>query len=87
MPDDTTGTLHRCPVCEAPAPSVAACKIHISRCNDAAHWGYIGDDLHDEIVAHQLLTDRGVIGRLRHVLATSNLLARWRQLAAGLLHR
>ncbi len=79
--------LYRCPICEAPAPSVAACKIHISRNNDAAHWGYVGDDLEAEIVGHQLITERGVVGRLRYALATSHLLARWRRLVAGLLHR
>lgn len=79
--------LYRCPICEAPAPSVAACKIHISRNNDAAHWGFVGDDLHEEIVGHQLIAERGLVGRLRYALATSDLVARWRRVVAGLLHR
>lgn len=87
MPDDPADTIYRCPICEAPAPSVGACKIHISRCNDAAHWGYVGDDLHDEIVTHQLIVDRGVRSRLRHLFATSALGAWWRRLVSRLLHR
>ncbi|MDZ7702513.1 MAG: hypothetical protein U5J98_10900 [Halobacteriales archaeon] len=87
MPDEPSESLYRCPICEAPAPSVGACKIHISRNNDAAHWGYVGNDLHDEIVAHQSIADRGLVGRLRYAFATSDLMTRWRRLVAGLLHR
>lgn len=87
MPDDPLETFYRCPICEAPAPSVGACKIHISRCNDPDHWGYVGDDLHDEIVTHQLLADRGVHGRLHRLLAAMDLGARWRRVVSAFLHR
>ena len=85
MGSSDSGSLYHCPLCETPAPSVAACKIHISRCNDAVHWGYVGNDLHDEIVAHQLLTDRGPLGRLRHLLFASGAVDRLRRRALGLL--
>lgn len=80
-------SLYRCPLCKAPAPSVGACKIHISRCNDEVHWGYVGDDLHDEIVARQVVTDRGVFGKLRYLIEESNFIESTRRMAASLLHR
>lgn len=79
--------LYRCPICEDPAPSMAACKIHISRCNDAAHWAYVGNDLHDEIVAGQRLEDMGLRSRLRHIVVTANVLQQLRRTANGILQR
>jgi len=87
MATDDSDILYRCPLCEAPAPSVAACKIHISRCNDEIHWGYVGDDLHEEIVEHQLVTDRGLAWKLRSLIAESKHLGRLRRAAGSLLHR
>lgn len=87
MSEPPENSLYLCPLCEAPAPSVGACKIHISRCNDPVHWGYAGNDLHDEIVARELVTDRGPFGKLRRLLARSDLVDRSVRAATGLLHR
>lgn len=87
MESSDSDSLYRCPLCEAPAPSVGACKIHISRCNDEVHWGYVGQDLHDEIVARQIVTDRGTLGKLRYLLEESSLIESSRRKAASLLHR
>jgi len=79
--------LYRCPLCEAPAPTVSACKIHITRCNDEVHWGYVGDDLHEEIVEHQLVTDRGLVTKLQYLIAESRQFGRLRRIADGLRYR
>lgn len=62
MDEAETDGPYWCPLCQVPAPSIAACKIHISQSDDATHLGYAGGDLHEEIVDRRTIDEPGVSG-------------------------
>lgn len=81
MPDPNQNTLYRCPLCEAPAPSVGACKTHITCRDDPVHRGWTGADWHDEILAGQTVADRAGLAAIRSYLTNHRFIDRSRRTA------